>query len=173
MEDIKKEFDHLAEQGEQRSKRYMSLLPNSDDVVLVTLKGHLIIEEILFAIAAVHFADPIWLQKARLRFAQLVPLVRGLIHVPIPDEIWEMALKINSLRNSIAHNLEPKDISSQIKQLIATVKDKDGNLKWYDPKSDAEGLRWVVSYVMGGLSIIDLVNKFIEKNRKIELGESK
>ncbi len=84
--------------------RYDEHMPETDDLTLVVLKGHLLIEELL--VDLVHLALPHaeYLEPARLSFHQLACVARASLP-QASDPAWELVLSLNSLRNDLAHNL--------------------------------------------------------------------
>ena len=101
---------------ERRSQRVVSLLEGGDVLVGLGLRGHLAMEELPFTACAAHCADPKQLERARLRFPQLVCLFRALEKIPsVPPEFWGALEDLNSLRNSLAHRLEHPNIEDRIR----------------------------------------------------------
>ncbi|MDE2106240.1 MAG: hypothetical protein KGL39_53970 [Patescibacteria group bacterium] len=96
---------------------YKQLLPETDDLTLMVLKGHLILEEMLFALVREHCAKPEYLEGARLSFAQLLRLARSLVSAPVPKEVWTAIAEINRLRNALAHNLRPTDVETRVEEV--------------------------------------------------------
>ena len=92
-------------------------MPDVDDVSLIVLKGHLLIEEMLFELGSLALEHPEHLSK--LSFHQLACLVHALVAEKPDDKCWELILQINSLRNRLAHKLEPPDLDQQIKRVLA------------------------------------------------------
>ena len=100
------EWDEIMDAYEERSNRYLQLLPDTDDLILVTLKGHLVVEEILHAIVKSHCSFPEHLEDTRLSFLQLANLTKALINLPTTSKsVFPAILKLNKLRNHLAHNL--------------------------------------------------------------------
>jgi hypothetical protein len=60
---------------------------------------------------------PEHLDKARLTFFRKTQLMRSYALGEKPNSIWELILKINELRNVIAHRLEKEERVSKIEQL--------------------------------------------------------
>ena len=87
--------------------RFIDHLPRGADETLVILKGHLLIEEILRELVAISVSDVSALEKAKLTFFQCVCVSEAIYNEDIEKWIWTAALKLNSLRNRIAHNIEP------------------------------------------------------------------
>ena len=100
----------------QRVLLYDRHMPEIDDVTLLVLKGHLLVEEVLFALAGTVFPNPQYLP--RFTFHNLACVVRAVIPLRADDPCWEMILKLNSLRNDLAHNLESAKRYARIAELF-------------------------------------------------------
>jgi hypothetical protein len=85
--------------------RLMSQL-TVDDEALVVLKGHLIVEEKLDEIIEAFVFHPEQLEAARLSFAQKVVIARSLSLDEHENTVWDLILKLNTLRNRLAHSLD-------------------------------------------------------------------
>lgn len=113
----KSHFERVFEARHENALRYSKLLPTTNDVTLTVLKGHLVIEELLYALAEEHCPNPEHLSKARLSFAQLHSVVQALVSVPVPQEAWQGIAELNGLRNALAHKLHPQDIEGRVERL--------------------------------------------------------
>jgi hypothetical protein len=96
------------------------LPPEAEDPLLpVVLKEHLLIEAELIDICGRLLKNPSALEKANLRFSTRLNLICALLE---PDELPAsvvMALQdLNTLRNSLAHNLEPTDFHGKLQQFF-------------------------------------------------------
>lgn len=91
------------------------ITPNTTDPTYIILKAHLLAEGVLYRFIARCSHHPSFLDDARLGFSQLLVLSRS-FHLCMGDDWWGwLALKkLNSLRNLIAHNLEPGDLRERI-----------------------------------------------------------
>ena len=87
------------------------------DISMIVLKGHLLVEQLLTSLLSHHCHYPGQLREARLRFPQKVALVKAIVILPFPDELWRFLELINHLRNDIAHKLEP-----ELKQHLGIVR---------------------------------------------------
>lgn len=101
--------------------RLIAALPAGEDLVLLVLKGHLVVEQLLN-----HYIDvvspnpkPI-LELSRLGFSMRVRIAQSLYHHDddIDKILWTPIRQLNQLRNSIAHELEPKTLEQQVDALI-------------------------------------------------------
>ena len=98
--------------------RYDEHMPDVDDVSLIVLKGDLLIEEMLLELATLALEHPKHIEKAKLSFHQLTCIVRALVAEKPDDKCWALILEINSLRNQLAHKLEPLDLDQRIKRIL-------------------------------------------------------
>ena len=97
---------------------YDKHMPETDDVTLIVLKGHLLVENILFVLTESAFAHPQYLDSVRLSFHQLANIVRAAVPQRSDDPAWQLIFKLNSLRNDLAHKLESDTRQSRITELI-------------------------------------------------------
>lgn len=109
----------------QRLIRYLK--PATDDPTYLVLKAHLLEEEVLYRFIESLAHRPSSLGDARLGFAQLVALSRSFHRYSKEDWWgWVALKKLNSLRNLLAHNLEPKDLKEKIVEFSVFVADAIG-----------------------------------------------
>ncbi|MBI3810187.1 MAG: hypothetical protein HY284_06985 [Nitrospirae bacterium] len=167
--DVKAQLDELHKISDEQWERYRQLLPKSDDVSLVVLKGHLIIEEMLYAVAQEHCANPESLVKAKLTFAQLLHVVRALVKLPIGGDCWEAINLLNGIRNSLIHNLTPKELESRLHALHGMCELKDEPLppNYVKPTEPAKIAQSCICFIIGQLSVIGIVSAFIERNLQL------
>jgi hypothetical protein len=119
-----KQIKEHQKRWDDAQKRWSRLMPLTDDAVLTILKGHLLIEEQLQGIIEAWVDNPTALEDARLTFFQKLRLsyaIGGYLSRPI---IWETAREVNSLRNHLAHQAEPKDFAAKL-QMLFTLCCKD------------------------------------------------
>lgn len=118
--------------------KFVTHLPlNSTDRVVVILKGHLLVEELLREYTASTAISSEYLADARLTFHQCLCIARSFDPEPVSNKkLWAAISKLNSLRNKLAHNLEPKDIECKIDEFVEFLSldykgevfaDEDGN----------------------------------------------
>jgi hypothetical protein len=85
------------------------------DGTLLVLKGHLLLEESLYKLVSAKFPNPEYLDRANLKYYQLLNLARALTSTPRPNDVrdaleegmWDAMDALNTMRNRLAHNLEP------------------------------------------------------------------
>ena len=98
--------------------RYDQHMPETDDLALTVLKGHLLVEEVLFELAGLALPHPQYIDDARLGFHKLACVVRAAVPQKSDDPCWQLVLKLNSVRNAFAHNLEPPNLQTHLQQLF-------------------------------------------------------
>ena len=126
----------------------------TEDEVLIILKWHLIVEEGLNRYLDINLKSSKYLDQARFSFHQKLCLVRSLNDSSeVDDMIWDQYVKLNSIRNKIAHNLEPNNIKELIKQFNESVV-RPYTEDEYDEAnlSDIEKLRTSIACLCGQLS---------------------
>lgn len=96
--------------------RVMKHLPQQGDLSLIVLKGHLLIEEILFAIVESSVKYPDAIRSANLRYYTLASIAKALSYEDRAAPIWDAVFVLNALRNTFAHNLEPRDLEDKLRQ---------------------------------------------------------
>lgn len=126
--------------SEERFDRFIRLLPTIDDPALVVLKGHLLIEELLNDIIENCCDLPQHVSEAKLSFIQKLKLARALVGKNMKgenvDEPWRSLEELNSLRNKLAHHIEPRDLDKKIDAFIFA---RFGGKVMVEFKSDLEG----------------------------------
>jgi hypothetical protein len=117
-------------------EKFKKLLPQSEDASLIILKLHLLVEEQIRAFVDERVAHPQALEAAKLECHQAICLAEALSTEDIDSKVWEAARKLNSLRNQIAHNLEPKGVVDRIRKITALL-GLPSELNRIDRKSEA------------------------------------
>lgn len=97
-----------------------SMLSKIEEPELLLLKGHLLIEEVLFAMVAQRVKKASSLERARLSFAQVVTLVEGLYAGEDLNQTWLYAAchQLNKIRNRLAHNARPDGLNQEISHFV-------------------------------------------------------
>ncbi len=113
--------------------RLLTFLP-SNDVTLMALKGHLLIEEQLVSILKSRVSYSKALEEARLSFFQRLCLAKALGYRKENDWVWHSIKKLNSVRNDLAHKVEPAKLNIKLREFLELVEDsglrrQQGNLQ--------------------------------------------
>jgi hypothetical protein len=164
MSEFQQRIRAVFDTANERSDRVKQLLGKTDDLASLVLRGHLVLEELLFAAVEAHCQQPKHLTKARLRFPQLVLLLRALEKIPVlPEEYWEALLELNALRNSLAHKLEPKDLESRISSFAARLADANPPEGVPKPGTSREALEFGLYYLMGAFEVVAVWHAALEE----------
>lgn len=105
--------------------RILKNLPDEGDLSLIILKGHLLIEELLFALVSSAAKHPSAIESGRLHYHQLASVAKALYYEEHLGPVWDAIFELNTLRNELAHQLEPKDLGKKLKKF--GVKGSKGN----------------------------------------------
>lgn len=136
-------------------------MPSQDDMILIVLKGHLLIEEMLEHIIYMVVAHGERLEKAKFTFYQKVVLAQAMCW-PEHGEFWDVIFAVNSLRNDLAHSLQSTQIENRVNRIIeltVTILDREGHeeqRQWINAATNYDKLRLALWFVIG----------FLEKYRK-------
>lgn len=166
-EAIKAKLDSLFKEQDEKWERYQALLPDTDDLILVVLKGHLIIEEMLNDLINRLCPNPQHIESAKLNFVQLTYVAQSMLLLPVMDGAWAAIKVLNTLRNKLSHHLEPKDMEKYIVELerLCTT-DEKLPAHYKPPTSDAGRAKASICFIIGQLSVCIPISDFIEQRRK-------
>ncbi len=130
-------------------ERVIQHLPGADDMTLLALKGHLLIEELLDEIIWAHCKTPEALQDVEIRFPAKVRLVQALTGTSELSAIWGLCEKLNSLRNSLAHKIEHPSAQKRLEAFFSAFNAPD--FEWRPKNRDAEDLRSGIIFLIGAV----------------------
>jgi hypothetical protein len=139
---------------EKMQARVKMIFGAIDETVLVVLKGHLLIEELLDEIISKFVFHPAYLDSARLGFAQKLQIARSMSLDEHSNNMWEIAIKLNSLRNELAHELESNKRNHKTQALIDSYfkeADDGEHLALVRDQKEHVVLAFAVSYFIGFL----------------------
>lgn len=110
----------------QRLARCLKHLPDPSkcDSSLLTLKGHLLVEEVLLDLIVLVCKDSSAVSEIELSFRVKVGLARALHGTQvdggyeIPSYTWDAAEALNSLRNEYAHRLEGPNVEKKLQRFL-------------------------------------------------------
>lgn len=152
--------DSFSKKNEELFKKHF---PGGLDEQSAVLKAHLLIESMLRDFCIGSIPNPAYLQQARLSFNQISLLARSLCDLPIPnlDYVWGLVAKLNSLRNLMAHELEP-DQAKMISLRDSIVKVVNDHSK--NPNVSFDSLTRAVCYICGLIDALLQVTLAIKDN---------
>ena len=100
-------------------RRFLKLLPHGQDLTLVILKGHLLIEEQVRQIIDERVKRSDALGDARLGTHQAICIAEAFC--PEEEYIWNAVKKLNNIRNELAHQMEPVGLDDRIADFIDSI----------------------------------------------------
>ncbi len=100
-----------------------SILPEGDQLELLTLIGHLLIEREIYKVLRSEIDHAKYLEDAELQFHQLVKIYKALFYKTGYDQFWAGVKKLNKIRNEYAHNLNSQKVEKLISELLETFEE--------------------------------------------------
>ncbi len=130
-------------------------LPDGSDPTVLVLKAHLLVEEQMVQILQQISIRPERIEHARLTFPQKIEILRSFLPIQVPEQWFQAALLLNTIRNRLAHQLAPKDLHSLdrdfLNLMISASKNLAGFLNSQD-QSDLERYRAALAMLVIVLS---------------------
>lgn len=106
----------------QSFKRFLERLPHGNDVDLVILKAHLLIEEQVNAIIRERLRSPVaLLDEDRFESFYRIRLAQAFFEPDHLPWLWDAVIRLNKLRNRVAHSLEPKGRDSIMQNIVKLI----------------------------------------------------
>ncbi len=87
-------------------KKFIDETTELNDVDLIFLKGHLLIEEVLTIIIENYVWHSKFLQLSKLTFYQKIQIARSISLDESENDMWKLIEAINTYRNKLAHSLD-------------------------------------------------------------------
>lgn len=107
--------------------RYIKYVtPKIGDPTYSVLKAHLLFEELLWTYLERQLANPSALKDARFSFSQLASVARACSPIPADHWCWTALAKLNRVRNLLAHESRPDQLSSKIDDYVQFVLANNG-----------------------------------------------
>jgi hypothetical protein len=106
--------------------KILAHIPDNSDPSLAILKGHLIVEEELNKALASKVINSIDIEEARLTFNQLMLVTKAHYATEGNAWCWDALTKLNKIRNSLSHNLEPPDLEKYLVEFVDLVEKRLG-----------------------------------------------
>ena len=108
----------------EQTIRFMKLMPVNAEMELTLLKGHLLIEELLTEVLnlTIEEANPVGIKVTqKMMFAQTLNLCWAKNSTAQNELFWSSLKNLNSIRNAMAHEVEPKGIDLKVRKFTETV----------------------------------------------------
>ena len=139
--------------------QYLTHMPQSDDLTLVVLKGHLLLEEKLERIITRYLPNPQHLDAARLSFFSRLSLARAMCWSHHSSDMWPIIEALNTLRNDLAHNLESDKLEQRIARFETLLYESVEHPELDDrfkAETQTGRVRLAVAYLLGFLNRFEI-----------------
>jgi hypothetical protein len=133
-------------------RRFSEELPHGNDIELVLLKGHILIEEQVRLLIDRRVRNPEALRESscQLDCAQAMQLARAFFPPDYQSWLWKALAKLNKMRNDIAHKiLSRQSLADRIAAWVDSV--PSGADGFTDKKLQFEYTMWQVFDAMSEL----------------------
>lgn len=139
-------------------QRFSKHFPRNDDLMLIIIKGHLLIEVEINNLLTLLVKNGKHLEKAKLNYHQKICLLKSLLlKGTSKGTLFNRIEMINNIRNQIAHNLEPKELDGKVRNLLYCLLPEWKDMIGAKDKDQFKLLRIGIAQLLGQLSL--LVNK--------------
>ena len=101
--------------------RIVTHIPETTDLSLITLKGHLLMEEELYRALKAKTPNSEHIDKAGLRFGQLMHVVKAFYFDQEKSWVWGAVSKLNGIRNDYSHSLVPENGGLKVGEFVDLV----------------------------------------------------
>jgi len=154
----------------EEAEKIVRTIYKKDDLLMVILRGHLLIEETVDEIIYSYLPKPEYFKKTHLTFNSKVLIARSMCWEKSESEIWDLILRFNQLRNDFAHKLTSVEREKKIGELISLYDqsiEEDNETLTY---AMDQNLCFVIAYILGFLrhfrddvkSSMKFVNRFLK-----------
>jgi hypothetical protein len=101
-------------------RRFLNRLPHGKELELVVLKAHLLMEEQINLLVDERTKNPTALEEAKLESFHRICLAQSFFPPDHQPWLWKALKKLNTLRNRIAHDLDPKGVEDKIEDFVSS-----------------------------------------------------
>ncbi len=111
---------------EEPWKRFQKHMPRSNDITLIILKGHLLVEQELNDILDIELRYSRALYDVKITFYHRLAIVKSIYGTPLSGGFpYDEIKKLNTLRNRLVHSLEPKDLEKHVELFLRMFENPD------------------------------------------------
>jgi hypothetical protein len=141
---------------ERTLQRFVEQMQHIDEVAVITLKGHLLLEEQLERIIGTFVFHAECVRLAQLRFPQKVALARAMSLDEHGHRMWDLVLAINTFRNELAHALQSEKREQKFQRLKTLFEESTAGAPLPShPLADKEVVLFAVAAASGFLGTFE------------------
>jgi len=165
------ELEHIMPDKHHRES-FLRLVGQLEDdrAAVVTLKGHLVLEEKISAAIEKFVFHSEHLDAARLTFAQKLSIARSISLDESGNSMWDLVKAINKVRNTLSHSLKGARRTDAMNELRSVyTKEMRGKLEDWEKNDEALLVLSSVSHCLGFLDAFEQeVERFKEVVNKLD-----
>ena len=133
--------------------RIHKYMPRSQDLTLITLKGHLLVEELLDDIIESHCNNKSILKSIEIGFFVKLKLAAALSGRDDLSHGWSMCERLNALRNSLVHKLDHPIAKKRLDEFLDLYYNHPGVSSKGDITNDVKNAIYLLFvYILGARS---------------------
>jgi hypothetical protein len=131
----------------------------TEDGTLLVLKGHLVLEQLIRAKLDAALQDPAQLRKSYLTFFNLLCVARAVFGDVTDDShgesksMWDVVEAWNTLRNKLAHRIEPTDTKQLLGRIVYWMPDWKHELETEDAQNALSAVIGMLIARLGELEV--------------------
>ena len=115
-------YETITDRQLEAFKRFILRLPHGQDVDLIILKAHLLIEEQVNALLQERLRNfQVLLSEERFESVYRIRLAQAFFERDFQPWLWHALLQLNKLRNRVAHSIDPKGREQIMEDIVNTV----------------------------------------------------
>jgi hypothetical protein len=128
---------------------YAKFLPGKKKhpLEILVLRGHLLIEREIHALIAAKFVRPKVFDPGRYFFSDIARLAEALYGDSVPEWVWKETKDLNTIRNSLAHNLIDDTLRPRVERFVGRFKDRDPKTFKYVGETVDKQLAYCVAHL--------------------------
>lgn len=116
---FKQIFSNLPEIQLEAINYFINTMPDFNDITLIIIKGHLLLEQQIRNIFKSNFNNPNAIERTRLNISQIIDITEASYEYSESKKyLWESIRLLNNIRNDVAHNIESDGLKNKISNLI-------------------------------------------------------
>jgi hypothetical protein len=151
------ELEHIMPDKHHRES-FLRLVGQLEDdrAALVTLKGHLVLEEKITAAIEKFVFHSEHLDAARLTFAHKLAIARSISLDESGNSMWDLVKAINKVRNTLSHSLKSARRTDAMNELRSVyTKEMGGKLENWEKDDEAAMVLSSISHCLGFLDAFE------------------
>lgn len=149
--------------------KFREQLKHVDNFIAVALNAHLEIEGDLDEYLKVIFAEPRYLEEARLSFFAKLAVARAYTPISHDRPEWEMMSLVNAIRNKIAHRSRDKVLQVDLSRLRSVLNESFEMLRAELKDADSKDIMTYSAAICCGF--LALLEEQVAQTKRVRISE--